>query len=397
VVAFALLVMAVCQIGICTGGLNATLGQLDFRTFYSAGYMVRSGEASHLYDVESEKRVQNTVVSPRVTALPFFNPAYAAVLFFPLSYFSYRVAYFVFFGLNLMLVWLAAVVLRPYMPAIAALWKPLPILIFLCYFPVGIALREGQMSLIVLLLYCACFVALQNGWPFVAGIFLALALIKFQIALPVALLFLVWRCWGFVAGFSSGAIALALLSLCVTGASGLEVYGHSLLSSRSIAVTARSLFEIVPTHMPNLYGLFYSISGGADWEQVVTMACSLLVLGWAMFQRPSLPLALLVGMLVSYHFYQYDLSLLLLPIGLTLNQAVLRIASDSDESRQLKSTSPTVGRMVTAIFVCCVLLASPLYMFLMMTERVYLLACPVAALLFYLPPTGDSSESIHTA
>jgi hypothetical protein len=149
--------------------------------------------------------------------------------------------------------------------------------------------------------------------------------------------------------------------------------------------------------MPNLYGLFYSISGGADWEQVVTMACSLLVLGWAMFQRPSLPLALLVGMLVSYHFYQYDLSLLLLPIGLTLNQAVLRIASDSDESRPLKSTSPTVGRMVTAIFVCCVLLASPLYMFLMMTERVYLLACPVAALLFYLPPTGDSSESIHTA
>ena len=394
--AFAVLLMALCQIGICAAGLSATLRQLDFRTFYSAGYMVRSGEASQLYVVDSEKRVQGAVVSPHGAALPFLNPAYAALPFVPLSYLSYRVAYFVFLPLNVMLAWLAAVVLRPYLPALAALWKPLPIVIFLCFIPVGIALREGQMSLIVLLLYCVCFAALQSGRVFSAGLMLALALIKFQIALPVAVLFLVWRCWRFLAGFTSGAVAAALLSLWVAGDGGLESYGHSLLSSRSIGARAQSLFEIVPTHMPNLYGLFYSISGGAHWGQVLTIVCSLLVLAWAMFQRPSLPLALLAGILVSYHFYQYDLSLLLLPIGLTLNQAVARFASDSAESPQMKSFSLKEKRTVTAISLCVLLLASPLYMFLIMTDRVYLLACLVAALLFCLPPIGAASERIHT-
>ena len=57
--------MVLCQIGICLSGLNSALGGLDFRTFYSAGHMVRSGEAVQIYDIVSEKRVQDALVACR--------------------------------------------------------------------------------------------------------------------------------------------------------------------------------------------------------------------------------------------------------------------------------------------------------------------------------------------
>src|SRR5260370_33691623 len=102
--AYALLLMAVCQIGICTGGINSSsIAKFDFRSFYSAGYIVRSGEGAVLYDYDSEKRVQDRLVAPLWEVVLFFYPAYAALPFVPLSELSYRGAYFVFLALNLML------------------------------------------------------------------------------------------------------------------------------------------------------------------------------------------------------------------------------------------------------------------------------------------------------
>src|SRR5260370_7472294 len=69
-----MILMVVCQIGVCLSGLSSALGGLDFRTFYSAGHMVRSGQADQIYDILSEKRVQDALVAPRPEALPFFNP-----------------------------------------------------------------------------------------------------------------------------------------------------------------------------------------------------------------------------------------------------------------------------------------------------------------------------------
>src|SRR5438105_2229276 len=169
--AYALLVMAVCQIGICTGGINSSsIARYDFRAFYSAGHIVRSGEGTVLYDYDSEKRVQDRVVKPLWGLMPFYYPAYAALPFIPLSELSYRAAFFVFFVVNLMVACLAAVMLR--LHSIAALWKPLPILLFLCSFPLGLAFRQGQVTAILLLLYCACFAAIQRGQNFRAGILL---------------------------------------------------------------------------------------------------------------------------------------------------------------------------------------------------------------------------------
>ena len=165
----------------------ARMGLVDFRTFYTTGHMLRTGNA--IYDYEAEKSAQSTLVSPIPLALPFMFPPFAALLFVPLALGSYLTGYFLFFALNLCFCGLALAVMRPYTASLDALWRPLAPLLFLSFMPLGIALMFGQVSILLLLLYCACFAALQSGRPFLAGILLCITLMKFQIALPIALLF----------------------------------------------------------------------------------------------------------------------------------------------------------------------------------------------------------------
>ena len=301
---------------------SARAGLTDFRTFYTTGHMLRTGDA--IYDYQAEMLAQSTLVSPNPNALPFMFPPYAALLFVPLASGSYLTGYFLFLALNLCFCGLALAVMRPYTASLGTRWRPLVPLLFLSFMPLGIALMFGQVSILLLLLYCACFAALQRRKPFLAGIFLSLALIKFQIALPVALLFLIWRQWRFIAGFICGASVLALISLRITGVKVLESYGHSLLfmSREASSAAGETRYAMFSAQMPNLYGFFHSISRGAPWGLALTILCSLLVLAWAATQKPSLPLALLAGILVSYHLYLYDLTLLLLPISLVFNQNI---------------------------------------------------------------------------
>ncbi len=91
--------------------------------------------------------------------------------------------------------------------------------------------------------------------------------------------------------------------------------------------------------MPNLYGFFHTLLPGVS-GYVLTAIGSLAVMAWASTRKPSLPLALLAGMLVSYHLYLYDLTLLLLPIGLVFN-AELERGSNRPASCQCRPTSQT--------------------------------------------------------
>ncbi|MCU1293423.1 MAG: hypothetical protein JWP08_2273 [Bryobacterales bacterium] len=300
----------------------ARVGHVDFRTFYTTGHMLRTGNA--IYDYEAEKSAQSALVSPNLYALPFMFPPYAALLFVPLALGSYLTGYFLFFALNLCFCGLALAVMRPYTASLGARWRPLAPLLFLSFMPLGIALMFGQVSILLLLLYCACFALLQSGKPFLAGILLSVALIKFQIALPVALLFFIWRQWRFIAGFLCGALVLALISVRITGVKVLESYGHSLffMSHEASNAVGEARYAMFSAQMPNLYGFFHSISRGAPWGLALTILSSLLVLLWAATQKPSLPLAILAGILVSYHLYLYDLTLLLLPMSLVFNQNI---------------------------------------------------------------------------
>jgi hypothetical protein len=343
----------------------ARAGQTDFRTFYTAGHMLRTG--GDLYDYDEEVSQQSSLVSPNRYALPFMSPPYSALFFVPFSLGSYWSGYLLFAALNLCLCALAIKIMRPHLSSLDARWPPLTALLFLSFMPLAVALTLGQVSIILLLLYCASFTAIQSAKPFVAGIFLSLALIKFQVALPVALLFLLWRQWRFLAGFLTGASALTLISVVITGPMAFEAYGRSLffMSHAAASPANEAKYAMFSAQMPNLYGLFHTLSGGAPWGLALTMLCSVLVLFWAGRQQPSLPLALLAAILVSYHLYLYDLTLLLLPITLVFNQNI---------------DSLVRGRQGGALYASVFLQLGSIWGSFVWFDSHYLVAIPVAVL-----------------
>jgi hypothetical protein len=60
---------------LCGGVPLAMDGRADFRAFYTAGYMLRTGRAGLLCDYAARRQLQSTVASPEDVALPFEHPA----------------------------------------------------------------------------------------------------------------------------------------------------------------------------------------------------------------------------------------------------------------------------------------------------------------------------------
>jgi hypothetical protein len=370
--------LLVLQVIMCLSFLSSVReGYVDLRSYYTAGYLVRTGDAAHAYDYDTEKRIQSTVVTPNAkTALLMFAPPFTALLFAPLTLAPFRIAFLIFFAVNLLLLALVILAMRPQLESLSQRWRPFPALLFLSFLPVGFTLMMGQISIMLLLLYCLCYIANQKDKPFVAGLLLSLALMKFQIALPAALLFLAWRQWRFFSGFLVGATALTALSAWIIGIGNFLPYLRSLLVSSHAASTdpsAQADWAIYPYRMPNLYGLFISLSGGAHWGMTLTILASALLIVWAIFQRPSLPLALLTGLLVSYHLYICDLTLLLLPLSLIANQALSETGSVPALQNKFAA-----WRRLGAISAASFLLITPLNVFLITYDVTYLFAVPIA-------------------
>src|SRR5579864_8984011 len=118
----------------------------DFRQVYAAAYMVRTGHAGQLYDYAAQSEFQDRLVSNTRLALPYVSPAYEAIFLSPLSLFTFRTAYFLFLAVNLVALGVCFVLLQPWMSNLHAVFRWLPIAIFLGFLPVAAALIKGQDS-----------------------------------------------------------------------------------------------------------------------------------------------------------------------------------------------------------------------------------------------------------
>ena len=147
--------------------------------------------------------------------------------------------------------WASGHLLRPRLPSLNNLLPALPLLAMFAFFPVAMALLQGQDSILLLFLYGLAFSALATGRAFVAGVCLGLALFKFQLVLPFVVVLLVRRQWKAVAGFSLTAFVLLLVSAAVVGWSGVMAYPGFVLRLDS----QRRSSGIDPRDMPNLRGL----------------------------------------------------------------------------------------------------------------------------------------------
>lgn len=319
VIVFVPLVL-LCLTGLTLAFSKSEIIHFDFRTQYAAGYMVRTGDGHRLYDYDENRRVQSEKVGPSELALPFIHIAYEALLYVPFSLLSYQSAYYSFLVINfLVLIWCYHM-LRPHLSSLVEVWVYLPAAILGCFLPVIMALVQGQSSILLLAIVILVSVRLDRGQDAWAGFFLGLSCTKFQYAVPIALLFLVWRRWRFVGGFAISAALVAAISVCVTGITGLMSYAH-LLGSMSAHFSSQNGMSlgIRPELMPNLRGLIYGMGGGASrTTNLITFILSISVFLWAAIKPPSLPLALLTASLVSYHSTFTDATLLILPITVGL-------------------------------------------------------------------------------
>jgi hypothetical protein len=133
-------------------------------------------------------------------------------------------------------------------------------------------------------------------------------------------------------------------------------YLHSLYSMTR-TVTAdhymQAYLGILPHEMPNLYGLLFVSTHGAAWSHLVIILLSAVLFLWTARQQPSLPLALLTAMLVSYHLFFYDLTLLLLPLSLLADHLLRNPTPDATQpvDRRLLVTQVSLGALLLAPFI----------------------------------------------
>jgi hypothetical protein len=360
----------------------AKSGHVDFRSFYTAGYMVRTGHSAELLDYAQTREFQNKVVSPADMALPFYHLPYESLIDVPFSFLGYRGAYYAFFATNLIFLAGTIWVLSPYLSPLREVWSYLPVAAVVCFLPVAIALIEGQDSLLLLVLLICANLALDRQKELGAGILVGLTLFKFQYALPIAFLFFVWRRWRFLTGFAISSAVVTGLSSWLLGPSGLLHYVEYLsgTSSKFSAVNDR-LLGIHPEGMANLRGLAHAFSGGSvSMTNVITVVSSCVVLVWAAKRRPSFPGALLAALLVSFHQMISDTSLLVLPAALALAGAV--------------DTNRTPRAQLTAALASIALMGPTLLLFA--GTRFYLLGLPVLGLFasWDWPSTSPKNNAI---
>jgi Glycosyltransferase family 87 len=305
-----------------------TTGYPDFTIFYTAGKCIIQDRGRQLYDLETQFAIQREIASEvkhRENPLPFNHPPFEALLFAPLARLPYVAAYFVWAVFNIVLILGFWNLLRPRLPSLHGFLPALPLLAMFAFFPLIMALLQGQDSILVLFLYGLAFSALVTGRAFVAGLCLGLALFKFQLVLPFVLVLLVRRQWRAVAGFVITAFGLLLASAAVVGWSGVMAYpGFVLRLSRSGAQAG-----IYPRDMPNLRGLVSGslhLSGLPATLLIIAVSIALVALvahWWRVQPERAQPrhqfvlgfsLCLTVAIITSYHLLVHDLSLLMLPI-----------------------------------------------------------------------------------
>ena len=326
IIAWLILSFVTLTIGISALPLAGRL--YDFRAFYGAAWLLHHNP-HQLFDLSVQTDIQNLVVCPMERGVPFYHPAYEALLYAPFTLLSYRVAYIAFAVFQLLLR-LLCYRLAPPAADLRIAKVPRAVFLFLC-FPAFMAIAEGQDSIVFLLLACLLWRALVSGRDRTAGILLALGLFKLQIALGL-LLFLVlylpaprrarlWRSW------LPSAAAVALTCLLITGPQGIMTWLR-LLTSSSIASHEshhiQSVIAVYPKAMPTLNGLLYLCGARLLPTQIsfaLDVLLSILVLAVAIFLvRSSRTLAtafcaaLAATLVLSPHLYLYDYVLLLFPV-----------------------------------------------------------------------------------
>lgn len=337
-------------------------GYPDYSIFRTAATIIRRGLAPRLYDARLQYAIQREFVPAAQQGrglLPYNHPPYEALIFVPFTYLPYMAGYVAWGVVNFAVFLLALWLLRPYLSALPRfhwmLWASLAV----GFFPAFASLFEGQDSILVLTLYALAFLDLKRARPVRSGFWLAICLFKFQLVLPFLAVAVLTRRRKLMIGFVTAALGVMLANIALVGWHSALYYP---LFVRNLEKNTAG-GAIIGVSMPNLHGLVDSIPlphavGSAFSFILVGSLSTLTVLGVAYtihrnktsLERDDLSFSLPIvsAVLVSYHCYVYDWTLLLLPALLTFNYLASRSRIETWAERLLLYS--TLGLLISPLY-----------------------------------------------
>ena len=348
-------------------------GYQDFTIFYSAARIVRKGLGYQLYDLQVQYRVQQEFasgVSIRQGALPYNHPPFEALLFLPFTWLPYLAAYIAWDVVNLLFLLVILWKLRPHVPMLRQAGIGCGLIAALAFFPVCVALLQGQDIILLLLLLTLVFDSLKRERDLAAGCWLGLGLFRFHLILPLVFVLVFRKQYRAVLGFAGVACGVVLVSAALVGWQGMWGYPHYVWH------VEQAMGQRVPSDMPNLRGLLATFFSGLIAKVpllclTAVLSAGLLLLAaakWTVRSAATFDLAFslsaIVTVLVSYHAFAYDLCLVLVPVALILNY--LGTHRQVDQTTRLMLLGPIL-----------ILYLSPLHMILWLRYGVLSLVAPV--------------------
>jgi hypothetical protein len=359
-------------------------GYQDFTIFYTGARLVRTGQGSSLYNPATQYRTQLDFahVPIRKGPLPFNHPPFEALLFLPFTWLGYWQAYLVWTALNLSMLAVILTLLRKHFPQFAIVPLPVLVLGLTSFFPVVIGLMQGQDVILLLLLVVLAVICLERGSDVRAGAILAGGLFRPHMIVPLVVLLAIRR-WRVLVGFVPVAFLLAATSVAIVGWRGLIGYVQFVLHIEGSRVFG-------PEAAPNLRGLiedFPGVTGSSIWTALFLFVASTFIFLVALRRMRDAQdsivilsgLATTTAILVSFHTFVYDLSLL-------LPTALLLLSQTLNAERNKVDT-------LTAVL-AVLLFLSPLYVFLeLVVQRFFWFSLVLLWLHLWLSVTPATTEA----
>ena len=286
----------------------------DFKMFYAGATALRIGEGSLVYDRVLETKLQRSIF-PELSesgVQVYTHPPFELLVYLPFSFLPYRTACFLWQLTSVALAVVSASVLArcPGKQSRVSAY-----ILVLGSFPFFTLLMFQQDSALLLLFVTLALRAYQDNKDSFAGAFLAMALFRFPIVVPLIAL-LCMRRPRLLKGVIPITLVLGIISITLVKPAGLLAYGEYLLRmTRDSSMRVSDLYQIDPRMMPTLRGLFFLFRV----PFIAPIACMITILACARIMRRSddsafqFAVAVIGALLISPHSLMHDLTLIVIP------------------------------------------------------------------------------------
>jgi hypothetical protein len=302
-------VLAFCLIWVGLGSvITPGARKHDFLNLYTGASLALEGNFAHLHSPQVQFDRERQFVPDLPALVPFVRPPFYALVLAPLALLPFGMAFWVWLTLQ------STILFGCWTWALSR-WGQDALTFGALYLPTALGIASGQDCVLMLAILIATYALAEKGNDVASGAALGLGLIKFHLFLLWPLALLIKRRWRMLLGACAAVAAECLLSLWLSGWSGIVEY-FQLLRNKNVERLSPSPELMIDVHgMALNFGLDNLVFRG------LLVGVVILLVAAACWRAPlwQWMAAVCAGsLLVPPHVYGYDAGLLLLSIWLAI-------------------------------------------------------------------------------